>query len=223
MKRPYVVRREQTLFILIPMPHRDPKVWGADAVEFQPDHFSFENTQKLPPNAWTPFGNGQWSCIGRPFALQEATLLLAMMMQRFDLAPADPEYALEIIETLTMKPAGLYIHAWEVWDLKLHADLVILSACETGRGASVTGEGLIGLTRAWQYAGAKTVVSSQGQVDDGSTSALMVAFHKRLLAGSERVEALRLAMNDVAKSGKSHRSEPHHWAALIMVGETGKL
>ena len=51
--------------------------------------------QALPPNAWKPFGNGQRSCIGRGFALQEATLFLAMMLQRFDLTPADPDYQLK--------------------------------------------------------------------------------------------------------------------------------
>ncbi|MFL5804869.1 MAG: bifunctional cytochrome P450/NADPH--P450 reductase [Roseiflexaceae bacterium] len=107
----YPVRNDQTLFILTPMLHRDPTVWGADAEEFNPDHFAFENAEKLPPNAWKPFGNGQRACIGRPFALQEATLLLAMILQRFDLSPADLNYQLEIKETLTMKPHGLYIYA----------------------------------------------------------------------------------------------------------------
>ncbi|MCX6048868.1 MAG: cytochrome P450, partial [Chloroflexi bacterium] len=107
----YGVRDDQTLLILTPMLHRDPKVWGANAEAFNPDHFAFENAEKLPPNAWKPFGNGQRACIGRPFALQEATLLLAMMLQRFDLSAADPGYKLEIKETLTLKPHGLYIHA----------------------------------------------------------------------------------------------------------------
>jgi cytochrome P450/NADPH-cytochrome P450 reductase len=107
----YPVRNDQTLLVLIPMLHRDPAVWGADAETFDPDHFAFEHVEKRPPNAWKPFGNGQRACIGRPFALQEATLLLAMILQRFDLSPADPDYQLEIHETLTMKPHGLYIHA----------------------------------------------------------------------------------------------------------------
>ena len=107
----YPVRKDQTIMVLIPMLHRDPKVWGDDAEQFNPDHFAFENAQRLPPNAWKPFGNGQRSCIGRPFALQEATLALAMMLQRFDLRAADSDYALEIQETLTMKPHGLFVYA----------------------------------------------------------------------------------------------------------------
>ncbi|MBV8357962.1 MAG: cytochrome P450, partial [Deltaproteobacteria bacterium] len=105
----YRIRSDQTLLILLPMLHRDPKVWGTDAEEFNPDHFAFERAEKLPPNAWKPFGNGQRSCIGRPFALQEATLVLAMILQRFDLIAADPDYELEIRESLTMKPHGLFV------------------------------------------------------------------------------------------------------------------
>lgn len=106
----YLVRHDQTLLILTPMLHRDPAVWGADAEAFNPEHFAFEQAAKLPPNAWKPFGNGQRSCIGRPFALQEATLFLAMLLQRFEPSLADPDYQLKIKETLTMKPHGLYVH-----------------------------------------------------------------------------------------------------------------
>src|SRR5690606_11084537 len=63
----------------------------------------------LPPNAWKPFGNGQRACIGRPFAMQEAILLVAMILQRFDLIEDDPSYQLKVAETLTLKPSGLRI------------------------------------------------------------------------------------------------------------------
>ena len=74
----------------------------------------------------------------------------------------------------------------------------MLSACETGRGFKRVNEGLIGLTRSLQYAGAKTIVASQWKVSDESTAALMTAFHKRLIAGTERDEALWLALVEVA-------------------------
>lgn len=106
----YEIRRGQIVLVLIPQLHRDPAVWE-DPEAFEPDRFSFENAQQLPPNAWKPFGNGQRSCIGRGFALQEATLFLAMMLQRFDITPDDPGYALEIAQTLTIKPKGLLVHA----------------------------------------------------------------------------------------------------------------
>ncbi len=115
------------------------------------------------------------------------------------------------------------LQAWEVWSLKLNADLVVLSACETGRGKKVTGEGLIGLTRAWQYAGARTIVSSLWKVSDSGTAALMTAFHKRLRAGDEKDSALMHAMKLVAGSGTGDWSDPHHWAAFVLVGDTGKM
>ena len=106
----YRVRREQTLLVLTPQLHRDPAVWDAPE-RFDPDRFAFDRAKQLPANAWKPFGNGQRSCIGRGFALQEATLFLAMLLQRFDLSPADPDYQLSIKQTLTIKPQGLYVHA----------------------------------------------------------------------------------------------------------------
>ncbi|WP_037062825.1 bifunctional cytochrome P450/NADPH--P450 reductase [Pseudonocardia acaciae] len=107
----YRVRRGETLLVLTPKLHRDPAVWGGRPEVFAPERFEFERARALPTNAWKPFGNGQRSCIGRGFALQEATLFLAMLLQRFDIGAADPDYELEIKQTLTIKPDGLYIRA----------------------------------------------------------------------------------------------------------------
>lgn len=107
----YEVTPDDTLLVLIPTLHRDPKVWGGDAEAFRPERFAPEAAATLPPNAWKPFGNGMRSCIGRGFALQEAQLALAMILQRFDLTEGDPGYQLEIAETLTLKPHGFRIRA----------------------------------------------------------------------------------------------------------------
>ena len=105
----YAVSRRDTLMVLIPMLHRDPKVWGDDVEAFRPERFAPEAMEKLPPNAWKPFGNGQRACIGRPFAMQEAQLLMSMILQRFDLIEDDPSYQLTVAETLTLKPQGFRI------------------------------------------------------------------------------------------------------------------
>ena len=107
----YPVRAGQTLLVLTPQLHRDPAVWGPDPEAFDPDRFAFDRAQALPPNAWKPFGNGQRSCIGRGFALQEAALFLAMVLQRFDLTLTEPDYELKIKQTLTIKPEGLFVTA----------------------------------------------------------------------------------------------------------------
>src|SRR3954471_14126968 len=73
-----------SITVLSPALHRDPSVWGPDAEEFDPDHTAAERLAAISPNAYTPFGSGQRACIGRQFALQEATLVLGMLLQRFE-------------------------------------------------------------------------------------------------------------------------------------------
>ncbi len=103
----YAINPDETMLVLLPMLHRDPAVWE-DPERFDPDRFSFDRARLIPSNAWKPFGNGQRSCIGRGFALQEAQLVLALMLQRFDISWADPAYQLKITETLTLKPEGFF-------------------------------------------------------------------------------------------------------------------
>src|SRR5260370_7004884 len=88
---------------LTPLVRRVRAVWGQDAEAFNPDHFSPEAEQARPANAYLPFGVGQRACIGRQFALQEATLVLGMILQRFELIDST-NYQLDIKQTLTIKP-----------------------------------------------------------------------------------------------------------------------
>ncbi len=102
----YPLPQGSSVIVLTPMLHRDRSVWGEDAEQFNPDHFAPERRQEIPPHAFYPFGAGERACIGRQFAMQEATLVLAMILQRFELVgPTD--YQLKIAETLTIKPTGL--------------------------------------------------------------------------------------------------------------------
>ncbi len=102
----YPLPRGSSVIVLTPMLHRDRSVWGEDAEQFNPDHFAPERRRRHPPHAFYPFGAGERACIGRQFAMQEATLVLGMILQRFDLVgPSD--YQLKIAETLTIKPTGL--------------------------------------------------------------------------------------------------------------------
>jgi cytochrome P450/NADPH-cytochrome P450 reductase len=106
----YDVPAGQPILVLLPQLHRDKAAWGEDADIFDPERFAPERAATIPANAWKPFGNGQRSCIGRGFALQEALLFLAKLLQRFEVTSADPGYELQIKHTLTMKPEGLFIH-----------------------------------------------------------------------------------------------------------------
>ena len=104
----YKIKHTDTINILLPMLHRDKSIWGEDAERFNPDNFTPEAEAKRPANAYKPFGNGQRACIGRQFALQEATLVLGMILQRFKLID-HTRYQLKIKETLTLKPDELRI------------------------------------------------------------------------------------------------------------------
>lgn len=104
----YPVRARQPILTLLPALHRDPAVWGENAAEFDPEHFAPERERSLPAHAYKPFGTGQRACIGRQFALQEAQLALAMILQRFTLIDHH-DYQLDLKQTLTIKPEGLMI------------------------------------------------------------------------------------------------------------------
>lgn len=114
------------------------------------------------------------------------------------------------------------LQAWEIFSqLRLRAELVVLSACDTALGRTVRGEGIVGLARAFQYAGARSLVASQWEVGDRSTSALMLAFYEALGAGKQKDEALRLAMTKVAAAKET--GHPHYWAAFTLTGASNNL
>ncbi len=110
------------------------------------------------------------------------------------------------------------LQAWEIFE-KVHidADLVTLSACDSGLGKEMGGEGLIGLTRAFQYAGARSVLASLWKVEDTSTAELMKRFYQYLKAGKTKDEALRSAQIDLIRS--STYSQPRDWAAFQLNGD----
>ncbi|MGW3664435.1 cytochrome P450 [Streptomyces sp. NPDC005141] len=95
--------------VLTAMLHRDPDVWGADAEAFDPDRFDAKAVRARPPHTFKPFGTGARACIGRQFALHEATLVLGLLLRRYDLRP-EPDYRLRVAERLTLMPEGLRLH-----------------------------------------------------------------------------------------------------------------
>ena len=104
----YQIDKQNSLMVLTPMLHRDPKIWGDNPEGFDPDRFTPEAEQERPANAFKPFGTGQRACIGRQFAMLEATLVLGMILQRFELVD-HANYELKIKQTLTIKPADFHI------------------------------------------------------------------------------------------------------------------
>jgi CHAT domain-containing protein/Tfp pilus assembly protein PilF len=106
--------------------------------------------------------------------------------------------------------------AAEIYDMNLNAELVVLSACDTGRGR-ITGDGVVGLSRAFISAGTPSVVVSLWSVPDAPTADLMVAFYEQLQQGQDKAQALRQAMLQVmAQPGNE---APKNWAAFTLIGE----
>jgi CHAT domain-containing protein len=111
-----------------------------------------------------------------------------------------------------------YLRLHDIYNLRLDADLVVLSACQTALGKEIKGEGLVGLTRAFFYAGAPRVVASLWQVNDLATAELMKKFYRGLLAQRLRpAAALRAAQ--IEMSHDSRWKSPYFWAGFVLQGE----
>lgn len=108
------------------------------------------------------------------------------------------------------------LYSSEVYNLNLNADLVVLSACESGLGKVAKGEGMIGLTRGFIYAGAENILVSLWQVADKSTSELMIRFYKELLSGRSFSSSLREAKLQLIKEGTY--SYPLEWSPFVLIG-----
>jgi CHAT domain-containing protein len=106
------------------------------------------------------------------------------------------------------------ITAGEILDLKLNANLAVLSACNTGRG-EITGDGVIGLSRSFVAAGVPSLVVSLWSIEDASTTVLMTQFYQNLLQNPDKAQALRQAMLATARQYPS----PKNWAAFTLIGE----
>jgi CHAT domain-containing protein len=108
--------------------------------------------------------------------------------------------------------------AWEIQSqLKLHAELVVLAACESGRGDTARGEGVLGITRALQCAGARAVVASQWKIAEAPTMKLTLALHRAFKEGKPKDEALRQAMLALRRDPAT--AHPFYWAAFYLLGD----
>jgi CHAT domain-containing protein len=119
---------------------------------------------------------------------------------------------------LNGNPQDGFLRLHDIYNLKLSADLVVLSACNTGLGKDLKGEGLIGLTRGFMYAGARSVTASLWKVDDEATAELMKLFYEGMFQrGLTPASALREAQISMWKTKRWHA--PYYWAAFVIQGE----
>jgi CHAT domain-containing protein len=116
------------------------------------------------------------------------------------------------------QPVDGFLRLNEIYNLNLSADLVVLSACQTALGKEVRGEGLVGLTRGFMYAGSPRVVASLWKVDDAATAEFMKLFYQKMLQEKMRpAAALRAAKVEMRK--QKRWSAPFYWAAFELQGE----
>ena len=145
-------------------------------------------------------------------------------------APLDSGLVLAVAPGSRGRGRNGVLQAWEVFEqLRLDADLVVLSGCETGVGELLLGEGMMGLSRAFQYAGARSVVASLWAVRDASTAVFMSRFYERLRVGTSKDRALQRArMTLIASTAQADSdpslervdlSHPYHWAAFQLHGD----
>ena len=104
----YLIKKNRRCLVLPKALHQDTSIWGDRAHEFNPDNFSAERYNELPRNAYKPFGHGSRSCIGQHFAMVEATIALATILQNFEIQ-GDDNYNLLVGEALTLKPKDFYL------------------------------------------------------------------------------------------------------------------
>jgi CHAT domain-containing protein len=112
-----------------------------------------------------------------------------------------------------------FLHLDEVLSMKLGAELVVLSACNSGLGEMLEGEGLVGMTRGFLYAGARSLLVSLWNVNDRSAADFMREFYAELVEGRSIPEALRRTKLGFIASDRRGRRQPYHWAPFVLVGD----
>jgi CHAT domain-containing protein/tetratricopeptide (TPR) repeat protein len=116
------------------------------------------------------------------------------------------------------EPQNGFLQLHEIFNLRLPAELVVLSACQTGLGKEIKGEGLVGLTRGFMYAGAARVMASLWKVDDKATAELMKKFYRGMLQEGKRpAAALRAAQVEMWR--RPPWQSPYYWGAFVLQGE----
>ncbi len=121
--------------------------------------------------------------------------------------------------TRSAEEGASLLYTADLYSLQLNADLVVLSACETGLGELQRGEGLVSMARGFAYAGAKATLTSLWSVNDKATADLMLDFHKALREGMPKNQAFRQAQLNMIESNRS----PFYWGGFVMIGDTEPL
>lgn len=115
------------------------------------------------------------------------------------------------------------LHVRDIYNLSIQADLVVLSACETGLGRIRRSEGVVSLARAFAYAGSKSLVTTLWSADDNGSKNLMVEFHRQLQAGQSKSTALQKTKIRLLETSDPHCRHPFYWAGFVIIGDEGRI
>lgn len=115
------------------------------------------------------------------------------------------------------------LHTFEIFNMRLNAELAVLSACNTGVGEIQAGEGVMSLARAFAYAGVPSLVMSHWNVNDESTSKLMTTFYRYLADGEPKDNALRKAKLDFLAEANEIQASPYFWGGFVLVGDNSPI
>ena len=135
----------------------------------------------------------------------------------------DPDFSLLAFTEIADSIENEFLYVSDLYNMKLNADLVVLSACETGLGELRRGEGIISSARGFSHAGAKSIFTTLWSVNDQSTSIIIESFYKYLKEGKDKDEALHLAKLDFLKSADNNKAHPFLWAPYIIIGDTAPI
>jgi len=172
----------------------------------------------------TRIGIGATEDVFKQHAAKAGVLHLAMHALTND---EDPMYSTLVFAGGQSDSTGEndgFLHAYELYNMRLHAELAVLSACNTGAGKVVRGEGIMSLARAFRYAGCSNVMMSLWPVNDLSGKNLVADFFQKLSSGKGKASALQAAQVDfLNKTHSDEQMHPYYWATFILVGDDEPL
>ncbi len=116
-----------------------------------------------------------------------------------------------------------YLYTYEIYNTNLSSNLAILTACETGKPTYQSGEGMISLAHAFNYAGSESMLTSLWKIDEQSSAKIIENFYGYLKSGLAKDEALQLAKLDYLKTAKGRTINPEYWAGLVLIGNTSPI
>jgi CHAT domain-containing protein len=135
-----------------------------------------------------------------------------------DVNSVSPLYSKLVLSKEAGKEDG-YLHAFEIYEMELQAELAVLTACETGIGQQMSSEGVMSLAHSFSYAGCPSVVMSLWKIDEKTSSEITESFYENLAEGQSKSRALRNAKLSYLKQASPEESMPYYWAGLVLVGD----